>query len=74
VEIKKALLVHLFMRSFVPAICPGSKHQFSAQIKGEDSFFIVSCWFLSNNLFITEEEWKRKKIKTEKKDKFRRKR
>jgi len=46
---------------------------FSAQIKGEDSFFIVSCWFLSNNLFITEEEWKRKKIKT-KKDKIRRKR
>jgi len=39
---------------------------FSAQIKGEDSFFIVSCWFLSNNLFIIEEEWKRKKIKTKK--------
>jgi len=29
------------MRSFVPAICPGSKHQFSAQIKGEDSFFLL---------------------------------
>lgn len=40
---KKTLLVHLFMCSFVPAICPGSKHQFSAQIKGEDSFF---CCFL----------------------------
>jgi hypothetical protein len=25
---KKALLVHLFMCSFVLAVCPGSKHQF----------------------------------------------
>jgi len=47
---------------------------FPLKLRAKTVFFIVSCWFLSNNLFITEEEWKRKKIKTEKKDKFRRKR
>jgi len=46
---------------------------FPLKLRAKTVFFIVSCWFLSNNLFITEEEWKRKKIKT-KKDKIRRKR